>query len=722
MRRFRTTTAYLFLGSLFVAALHGQGTVKVTVDDAAALRELRGGDTVTFDSEGVGRTVAETFVISYESDNELSFVTITVPPAITGPAVFAISPAQSGVVRLNVREKHAFRVNFTPTGTGPFSGQLRFSYSFSGAANRETEIAFNLNGRVADYNVSYQLPGGNLIAVDRGGSVAFEDTSVDAVATATVVLTNRGSGPGTLNAVSISGSDAFELGGVGLLPATIQAERDFRFQVRFTPTAVQRFGSSVQVGFASGTHLFQCVGNGVAAVYSYDLTTSDGRTASVPENGTIALGAAPVGEEIAASLTVTNVGSVEGSINTVTITGDGYSLSDRPLLPVLLDVGESFTIGINLTPAEVGTAAGQLRIGDSTFDLTGEALGAELTYTLVDDDGPTAIEPRSTIVFPQTQIGGASELTLRISNSGNEAETISGIGVGAGAFSLDNLPALPSSLAADGTIAFTILFEPDRLGPQNAMLAVNAANFTLSGIGAAPPDLPAVSFTTSGGTVAPADFIPLGVSIAEAFPVDIEGVLRLSFDTAVFSNDPTIQFSTGGRNASFRIPKGETSAIFSGDVTLNPFLTGTVAGTITASATFTVGDSGVDITPDTDPEVVFTVNRAAPSLRSLALGSTGQGRFSILVTGYATSRTVTQLQIAFAETAGSNLATPNLTVDVLDSFLLYYSSSQSVGFGSVFTATINFTVEEGEFEDLSTVTITASNEVGQSNPVSLTLN
>ena len=682
-------------------------------------RELRRtGDTLTFDSEGVRQAVDERLVISYESNLGTAEIA---EPEVAGSSTFLVLSARSFPIILGPGETHAIRVRFVPTGAGPFTGQLRLPININ-LRGSDNSFFFNLSGRVADYSLSFQLPGGNQTVVGNGGTVLFEDTTVDTTMAATVIATNRGSGPGTLETVSISGGGIFELGGLGLLPATIPPERDFRFQVRFTPTAAQNFGGSLRLRFGSGTSTLQLAGNGVAAAYSYRLTTSDGRTASIPENGTISVGSTPVGEEIAATLTVTNAGTAEGRIGNITMTGDGYSLSGRPLLPALLDVGESFTITINLTPVESGTATGQLRIGDSTFDLSGEGLGATLTYTLVGPDGSQQIEPRDTIVFPQTQVGGASEVTLQISNSGNESETLSGIGVGDGAFSLRNLPELPSLLQADQTITFAIVFEPERLGPQGAMLTVNAASFTLSGVGENVPDLPAVSFSTSGGTVAAADSVPISLSIAEVFPVDIKGVLRLTFDTEAFSNAPTIQFSTGGRNASFRIPKGRTEAIFPGNLMANPFLTGTVAGTITASATFATEAGSVDITPDTIPEVVFTVTKAAPLLRSMTLGSTGQGRFSVLVTGFATSRTVSQLQIAFAGVTGADITTPNLTADVSDPFTLYYGSNQSANFGSLFTATVVFDVNEGEFEDLSTVTITAANELGQSNPVSLTLN
>lgn len=722
MPRFLKATASFVLGAIFAAALPAQITF---ITDTVSYDTIRHGQTLTLDSEGPGRTVVQSLTIRYDGpDNTQAQVFPDGDdPSIGGSGTFRLERSSYSLQSLDPEETYEIRVRFTPNGAGPFRGTLTLPIRTTGRTNSYT---FNLLGRAADYNLSFQLPGGNQTAVGDGGTILFDDTTVDASATATVIAANSGSGPGTLEAVSLAPGQVFELGGAGRLPATIEPGRDFRFQVRFTPTAAERYGGSVTLRFGSGSQTLRLAGRGAAAVYSYKLRNADGQTAAVAENGTIALGSTPVGEEIVSTLTVTNSGSEEGTIANISITGAGYSIPNRPLLPARLDVGESLAVEIQLIPAEAGTAAGQLRIGASTFDLTAEALGEMLSYTLTGADGPRQIEPRDPIVFPQTPIGDSSEMTLQISNSGNTGVTLSGVGVGAGAFSLKGLPALPASLDMEQTISVVIVFEPNRLGPQNAMLAVNTttspANFTLNGIGAEAPDLPAVSFSNSGGTVAAADFVPLGLSIAEAFPVDIEGVLRLTFDSTAFANDPSIQFSTGGRSVPFRIPEGQTAAMFPGNLTSNPFLTGTVAGAITASATFAIADGQVNITPDTAPEAVFTVVPAAPSLRNLTLGATGQGRFSVQVIGFATSRSVSRLEIAFSGASGANIATTNLTADVADAFTLYYAGNQSAAFGSLFLATVNFAVEEGNFEDLTAVTITAVNDLGQSNPVSLTLN
>ena len=250
------------------------------------------------------------------------------------------------------------------------------------------------------------------------------------------------------------------------------------------------------------------------------------------------------------------------------------------------------------------------------------------------------------------------------------------------------------------------------------------------------PALPAVSFSSSGATVGAADQVPIGLTIAEAYSTDIIGAVFLAFETRVFASDPSVQWATGGSAVGFSIPQGSTTATFTNLATTNSFQTGTVAGEIVVTARFVSVVDGIprsveeaqaqpgslEITPDTVPEARFSVMEAAPVLQRVALGSTGQGRFSVQVTGYATSRSVDSLSFAFAGVAGSDLRTPSLDADVTEVFRTYYGGNQSVSFGSQFTTTVEFMLDEGVFEDLSTVSVTASNAFGASNSVALSLN
>ena len=247
--------------------------------------------------------------------------------------------------------------------------------------------------------------------------------------------------------------------------------------------------------------------------------------------------------------------------------------------------------------------------------------------------------------------------------------------------------------------------------------------------------LPKVSFSQSGGTVASAEQVPMQVSIAKTYPNDIVGVLNLAFETRSFAADPAIQWASGGRQAYFTILAGTTEAIFSGQATSNAFQTGTVAGEIVLSAQFFSVPNGyantrleqaatasAEITPDVRPELRFNVMEAAPVLQRVALGGTGQGGFSLQVTGYSTTRSVDSLAFSFSASRDAVLASESINVDVSSSFRTYFGGNQSTASGSQFTATVSFNVDEGAFEDIQSVSVTATNSLGTSNSVSLNLN
>ena len=117
------------------------------------------------------------------------------------------------------------------------------------------------------------------------------------------------------------------------------------------------------------------------------------------------------------------------------------------------------------------------------------------------------------------------------------------------------------------------------------------------------------------------------------------------------------------------------------------------------------------------PELTYVVAPAAPELRSVSLGNANNAGFSVVVTGFATSREVSSLQLTLG---GTNLSTSQLTVDVANAFGAWYQSNQSAGFGSQFAATVTLAVD-GNADDIDSISVTATNAQGASNSVSLDL-
>ena len=97
-----------------------------------------------------------------------------------------------------------------------------------------------------------------------------------------------------------------------------------------------------------------------------------------------------------------------------------------------------------------------------------------------------------------------------------------------------------------------------------------------------------------------------------------------------------MQFTTGGRTASFRVPAGTTQAVFNSSTI--GVQTGTVAGTITVTTRILA--AGVDITSTPAPSRTIRIAKASPVITSATLARTSSG-FDLVVIGYSTPREVT---------------------------------------------------------------------------------
>ena len=228
------------------------------------------------------------------------------------------------------------------------------------------------------------------------------------------------------------------------------------------------------------------------------------------------------------------------------------------------------------------------------------------------------------------------------------------------------------------------------------------------------PALPAVSIQGLEANVNPVQQPQVVVALASAFPVAITGRLTLTFtsDAANPADDPSVQFSTGGRTVSFTIPAGQTRAVFPS--TTLAIQTGTVAGRIVVTAQFTA--AGVDITPTPAPSQTSIVRAAAPVISSVRATRTAGG-IEVVVTGFSTPRQVTQAVFRFTASGVGTLQTTELTVPLDSVFTTWYRSSASAQFGSSFSYTQPFTVT-GNVAAIGSVSVTLTNAQGSSQAMS----
>ena len=232
------------------------------------------------------------------------------------------------------------------------------------------------------------------------------------------------------------------------------------------------------------------------------------------------------------------------------------------------------------------------------------------------------------------------------------------------------------------------------------------------------PPVPAITVSGLPSTVDAASQFPLQINLSSPYSNDITGQLIIGFQPNTGLSDSTIQFSTGGKTASFIIQTGSTSATFLDNnglpVAQLQIQTGTAAGAISVSLS-NMNAAGVDITPVPAPVISAQMIPAAPVILSVAVtrdGSGGcpKGQLCLQVTGYSTAREVTQAVYTFNAASGQTLqsSASSVTVDVSQVFTTWFASST---IGSQFILSQPFTVQ-GDPASVIPTSVTLSNRVG----------
>jgi hypothetical protein len=305
--------------------------------------------------------------------------------------------------------------------------------------------------------------------------------------------------------------------------------------------------------------------------------------------------------------------------------------------------------------------------------------------------------PTLASISPAIGIVGSGTTTVTLTGT-NFASTdtvqLNGAAIPSTLLSATSLTAtLPASfLAAAGTGQITVSDSASGTVTASATFTVVAApQFVLSG----PPT------ATSGEQPA------LTFTLTNPYPFPLAGTLTLTFapvSSAGVTDDPTVQFATGGRTIDFNIPANSTAT------PAVQLQTGTIAGT--ATVTLNVTSDGANVTPANVAPVVITIPAAVPTLTSAKTTKNGQ-TLRVAVVGFSNTREVTQAVFHFTPVAGSSIKNPDVTVDVSAVFTGWYGSAASDAYGSAFTYTQPFTLDS-DASTIAGVTVTLTNSVGVS--------
>lgn len=608
-------------------------------------------------------------------------------------------------------------VIFAPTQAGTYTGTLSLGFSDG------TTYLVQLSGTTAapSFKLTYYFQtNGNVNSVDNGGTITFPLTKVTGSSTAVMTVANFGTGAGNIKAVTLAGSD-FQLQGVSLLPVLVTSGKGLQFSVVYSPTALGPSTGTLSVQLDDRTLVVNLAGTSSGPQYTY---TAANNAPLVPGQ-TFALADTPLGQTTSLTIQIANSGNASGTIGGIAVSGQGFQLSSVPILPFVLAPNATAQFNLNFTPAQPGTTTGYLQIGADVFTLTGTANGTRLVYTYVAGATPVTIQTGGNVLAGSLQIGQTSQIQFVVNNQGNLPATVSNVAVASAksAFSLSGLPGLPATIAPGDQLTLSIVFTPAALGDNTAQLRLDAAAFNLIGSGTPPTALPAVTISGLDAPAGPAQQPAVSLNLAAPYPLPLSGTLTLAVNSSTFAADPAVQFATGGRTVAFTIPAGTTQAQFPAGSSIR-LQTGTVASTISVAATFAT-NTGVDVTPASAPATSFQIPAGPPQALSIQLGSTATSAFTIVVTGFSTTRSLTKLDLDFVPTTSYKLPATHFTIDISAAAASWYRTAESQTYGSLFTAAVPFTFQppNSSFtlgQLLQSVSATLTNEIGQSNSVSFT--
>jgi hypothetical protein len=748
----RAFFAALILAVLGAGLALAQGTVNfnLLVTENGISNNVPSNSTIPV-TTGINTQSQVTVVATYTGP---SAATITQKPQVLGSTEFTVNITSTSTgstalpIVLGPSQSLTFVVTYAPTSSAQVSAQVQIPYTEPGTSTTTVQNAILLlfQGTSPAFTLFYVFHN-NSIPIPSGGTIPFGATQINTTASAGLIIQNTGSGPGTLTAITQPpASSPFQIAGIPPIPSTglaIAAGTELNLVVQYTPTAIQNDTAQITITFLDGTkETVNFSGNGIASAYTYSYLNGTGTTSTpVAPGGTITF--LPVNVATAGTTTtppsspvivqVKNSGSASGTISSISVSGQGFTLVTPPTTAPVLAPGGLYSFTISYTPTQVGTQTGTLVVnGSDVFTLSGQGLGSALTFSYTSPAGTIPVVPPNAVIFSPVAVSKSESVTFTLTNSGTLPTTISSIGTsstssGANPFSLTPAPTLPLTLMAGKSTQFMITFTPVTTGFANGILEIDNTSVPLLGSGTAPPALPSYTFTGPSGNASPASQANIGLTLANPYPVDLTGVLTLT-TSGNYGTDQAVQFeigsSTGNRTVDFTIPAGSTSADFVGQGSLIGVQTGTVAETVTLAPTFTT-TAGLDVTPSSPPTLQFTIAAAAPVVESVQVSNITASSFDLLVVGYSTTRSLTSMSVTFTPASGYSLSTSQFTLPVDQQASVWFQSTTSTqSFGGLFEITVPFnlpgTIPTGKtlVQAIASAAVTVSNAVGTSSSLS----
>ncbi|MCL5742450.1 MAG: choice-of-anchor D domain-containing protein, partial [Acidobacteria bacterium] len=279
------------------------------------------------------------------------------------------------------------------------------------------------------------------------------------------------------------------------------------------------------------------------------------------------------------SFRIRNTGAEAANLQTLSVSGAGFTLLNKPSLPFAVPAGAAVNFVVRFQPTAYGAYSANLAFNNFSTILFGGTV-ATATVEWLQGAQTTTLHAGDSIDFGRVERGARSMRRIRLENLTPGKVIVAGIAVEGTGFAGPAGIAPPLALEPEATAEFDVTFEPAASGTFDGVLRVDSRAFLLRATGAEPP-LPRPLIEL--GSTAPASSlqVPLAIRLASVSPTSGTGELRVELQPAgPGAADPAVLFpATGNRFAAFTVKEGESVARFNGQTSLL-FQTGTTAATL----------------------------------------------------------------------------------------------------------------------------------------------
>jgi len=391
-------------------------------------------------------------------------------------------------------------------------------------------------------------------------------------------------------------------------------------------------------------------------------------------------------------LRVKNLGSGPATVQTIQVTGAGFTLKAL-LLPFVLAPSAELDVHTSFSPVGAGSYSATFAL--NTIVVT--TIKATAVPSALISYGGTQLSPGVTADLGQTEIGTTTTKSFTLTNPNATPVTIAGVTVTGAAFQGPAGITFPLPLAAGATASFQVTFAPQTGGAATGTLTVDQRTFNLTGLGLIPA-LPKGTIVLSSSIATSSQQPAVSIPLASASKTTGTGTLTMQFFPAAgLPDDAAIQFLTGSkRNATVTINPGDTTAKFGTQSSIS-FQTGTTAGSIVFTLTL----------PNSSAQFTLPIAPAAIGVDT-ATGVRRLDAVDVNIAGFDNTHSISQLAFTFYDAKGSVIQPGQIRVLSPPEFKQYFTANAA---GGAFTMLASFPVT-GDSSQIAGVDVQLTNTAG----------